>query len=213
MVRAILAAIGILFICLGGPGVGYGILFLMPGVITVIVKVVKAINRKAKDKEIWERMEAERKEREYTEEKRKRKAAEEQRMLVERYKDSPITQDVINTICNMNPSVNLPDKIEIFDNSIQADLYGQRFVYSFAANRVHSFQRVSTVVTSRDELRYVVRPQIAMAEAINTLLSHKYEIRDQASERINYNEDYTTIIYNSKSVVLVLKETLPNRAF
>lgn len=208
-----MAAVGILFICLGGPGIGLGILLLLPGAITVLVKIVKAINKKVEDEEYWERMAAERRERELAEENRKREAVEKQRYLIERFKNSPITQDVLNTICNKNPSVNLPERIEIFDDCIQANLRGQKLIYNFAANRVHSFQYVSTIVSSREELRYIVRPQIAMAEAINTLLAHKYEIRDQASEQCNFHEDYTSITYTSKSVVLVLKTTLPNRTF
>lgn len=215
MVRLIMAALGILLICLfdDGEGVGLGILLLLPGVITVIIKIVKAINRKVEIKESLERMEAERRERELAEERRNQEAIEEQKNLIERFKNSQITQDVLNTICNRNPSVNLPERIEIFDDCIQANLRGQNLVYNFAANRVHSFQHVIITVSDRRELQYVVRPQIAMAKAINALFDNKYEIRDQAAEQYNHHEDYTSITYMSKSVVLILKATLPNRTF
>lgn len=213
MVRIIMAAIGILCICLGEQGVGLGILLLMPGLITVIVKIVKAINRKVEYKKNRERMAAETRQRQYAEEKRKQEAVEKQKELIVRFKSSPITQDMLNTICNKNPSVNLPERIEIFDGCVRANLRGQNFVYDFAANRVHAFQHVITTVASRKELQYVVRPQIAMAEAINALLNNKYEICDQAAEQYNHHEDYTSITYSSKSVVLILKSTLPNRTF
>ncbi len=204
-----MAVAGMLLICLGGSGIGIGMLLLLPGVITVL----KAIYRKRKDKQRRERMAAEEKERKLAEEKRKREAIEEQRRLFARFKNSSVTQDVINTICDRNPSVNLPEKIEVFHDRIQANLNGQMFTYSFAANRVHSFQQVITTVFNRGELQYVVRPQIAMAEALNALFDNKYQMRDQAEERYNEYEDYTSITYISRSVVLILKSTLPNRSF
>lgn len=211
MIRVILAILGILCIwagisCTSDDCVLLGILLLLPGVITILVKIIKAINVKNSIRREIAR-------REFEENAKKQQALAEQCRLFEHFKNSPLTQEVIYTICNKNPSVNIPERIEIFDNCIRANLHGHSLAYDFASHRVYSFKCVIRSVSTYEDLQYIVKPQIAMAEAMNALMGYKYEIRDQATVRYNDEEDYHSISYLSNSVVLVLKSTLPNRNF
>lgn len=209
MVRIIMAAVGVLCICLGGGSIG--VLLLLPAVITV---VVKAIDRKSYEEEMAEKARQER----LAEENRKIEAIEQQNKLTEQYKNSPLIKEVIDVMSDGYPHTNVPETITIFNNCIQGKRCGKTFTYDFATNRVHFFGPVIRTVNNQEEFKYVVRPQIAMAEAINSFLGNEYEIYDNAKQDANFHTDidgdsYTTITYISDHVTMVLKSTLPNKHF
>lgn len=229
MVRLILAAIGILFLYIGSNGYSeatlFGICFLLPAGITVIWKIYKGI-RPLIDEFIWvfgkkkrEKANADTiKAQEDAEYQMKQDLLKQQQDLVEKYKNSPVTIEMLRVICGGFPPVHFPTKITIFNNYVQSETSTQKRTYDFAQHRIHSLEWVFKIVHKREDLKYVVKPQIAMAQAINALLSNKYQVSDYAKENMNFKTDsdgdsYTTITYESDHVVMVLKDTLPNRTF
>lgn len=168
MVIAVMAILGILFIVLGWSQLG--VLLLMLSVIIVFFKVTAVIDRRAMDKRQKEDAARKAYEEKIAEEKRKQDLLDQQNRLINQYKGSPLVRDVINTISGGEP-YNAPEEIVITDNWISGNRRGEVFTYDFAANRVHSFRPVITVVHHYDELEYVVRPQIAMAETLNFSLT------------------------------------------
>lgn len=147
---------------------------------------------------------------------------EEQRLkphkdLILRYAKSELTAKLLFIIGNHNPIKNPPEEIVIYDDRILGKYGDNIFTFDFAEHRVFPFDHV--VWGGEDkELKYVVKPQLAMAQAINILLDSKYAVMDHA--RTNYShheysdgELYTTVSYTSDHVVMKLKSTLPNRSF
>lgn len=211
MFYVITTLIGVFFICIGS--VEVGIFLLIPAVFVIVKKIVNAIsyhvNDKHYEKERKEAMEREKQERQQA----RQQSIEAQRQLVEHYKNSNVTHEVLNTICKMRPGVNYPERIEIFDERIQALYHGELLSYNFADHRVHSFAPAYKTVWRDEELEEILRPQIAMANAINALLYNKYVIRDNATLNRSGNKNHTFTTYSSKNVLLILKTTLPNREF
>lgn len=138
-----------------------------------------------------------------------------QRDLILRYTKSELTQQVIQVICDGNPGLYMPEEITIRDDSIQSRLGDKLLCYDFASNRIHNFVHIHEYCNPSAEKEFVVKPQMAMAEAINSLLGGKYRIFDQA--KIDYSfykdisEDYCT--YISDHVIMKLASTLPNKSF
>lgn len=215
MVIAVMAILGILFIVLGWSQLG--VLLLMLSVIIVFFKVTAVIDRRAMDKRQKEDAARKAYEEKIAEEKRKQDLLDQQNRLINQYKGSPLVRDVINTISGGEP-YNTPEEIIITDNWISGNRRGEVFTYDFAANRVHSFRPVITVVHHYDELEYVVRPQIAMAETLNFFFDNKFVIYDNAKQQVDRHTDsdgdsYTIITYTSDHVKMVLESTLPNKSF
>lgn len=219
MIRLILAVIGILLICVAGEaGFQIGVYCLLPGIITVMWKITKWITERRKEKQWWIDWENKRKADKEAEEQRKQDQLRQQEELVEKYKNSPVSIEMLRVICGGFPPIHFPTKITIYNHCVQSETSTQKRTYDFAQHRVHSLEWVFKIVHKREDLKYVVKPQIAMAEAINALLSNKYHISDYAKENMNFKTDsdgdsYTTITYESDHVVMVLKDTLPNRTF
>ena len=219
MIRLILAAIGILLICVAGEaGFQLGIYFLLPGIITVVWKITRWIIERREEKQRIIDLENKWKAEAEAEKQRKQDILKQQQDLVEKYKNSPVTIEMLRVICGGFPPMHFPTKITIFNNCVQSETSTQKRTYDFAQHRIHSLEWVFKIVHKREDLKYVVKPQIAMAEAINSLLSNKYQISDYAKENMNFKTDsdgdsYTTITYESDHVVMVLKDTLPNRTF
>lgn len=215
LILIILTAIGV-WCFVNGFG-SAGMLFILPALITVVIKIMRALieNEKYEDsRRAWE----EARQKELDEEKRKDDAVKQQKELTEQYRNGPLIGDVLKVICGGNSRKNTPERIIIENSRIQGILNGQTLTYDFPINRVSALPLVIRTVDSREELEYVVRPQIAMANAINSLLGSKYEIYDNAEEKDNFQTDidgdfYRTITYVSDHVVMVLKSTLPNKSF
>lgn len=132
--------------------------------------------------------------------------------LIERYKNSPLTAEMLTTICS---SINYPTKIVIYNDKIQSITNETVHTYNFSEHRVHAFETVIKSVEQREKLKQIARPQVAMAEAINILLDNKYKIYDNAKETFHsytHSEGHY-ITYASDHVTMVLKDTLPNRTF
>lgn len=223
MVLFWLTVAGILFIILGNSTgasalTPFGIYLLFPIVIFIIVKVLKKIYDENRRRQ-WEE---ERIAREIAEKRKKeednQKALREQQQLIEKFKISPLTKEIVHAVCFGDQQLP-PEKIVITYNCIQGERSGQTVTYDFASHRVHSpFSPVIRTISNNEELKYVIKPQIAMAEALNSLFGYAYVIYDNAKQNVNYHTDcdgdsWTSITYVSDHVTMVLKTTLPNRQF
>lgn len=218
-----LTVAGILFIILGNSTgasalTSLGVYLLFPLVIFVIVKILKKAyrnnqRRKQEEERIAREIAEKRKE-----EEDKQKALRAQQQLIEKFKSSPLIKEIIYTICFGDQQLP-PHKIVITYNGIQGERSGQTVAYDFSSHRVHSpFSPVIRTVSNNEELKYIIKPQIAMAEALNSLLGYAYVIYDNAKQDVNCHTDcdgdsWTTTTYVSDHVTMVLKTTLPNRHF
>lgn len=209
------------FDCFSTGDVGAGLLLLLPVIIIAtlgVIKIVKEVKRKRDLKRSWKEREEESHQNKLAEERRKSDAVKQQKELTERYKNGPLIKDVLRVISGGNSHASTPERIIIEDNRIQGFVNGQAFTYDFAANRVSRLPSVCQAIRDGEELKYVVKPQIAMANAINSLLGSKYEIYDNAKQDYHLDTDsdgdsHVWISYASDHVVMVLKSTLPNKSF
>ena len=145
------------------------------------------------------------------------KNREEQAELVRRYQNSPLTMEILNHISGGDVSSRKPEEIIITDNGIQGVTAGVSRAYSFLENRAPSFQSVFAWYGGVDNTKEedIVRPQMAMAEAINHLLGESYYIVDRACrhpQRMEFDdsEGFSLVSYESKDVKMTLK---PNKIF
>jgi len=123
---------------------------------------------------------------------------------------------VMNTIRGEIPH-NHPEEIVITNTYISGKSQGKSFTYDFAANGVHSFNAVYQTIDSISEEKYIIRPQMAMAEALNYLFNNKYIIEDHADRQhytnTSYEETHHWVAYKSNHVKMVLASTLPSKYF
>ena len=213
LIIILMAVLGVLIIILGIPELG--IQLLLAAVITIVLKITTAIQDKKRKEDIAKKKKKEK----LSEERRKQALLNQQNNLINQYKNSPLVKDVVNTISRGMPS-NAPEEIVITNNWIRGSRQGEVFTYDFTANRVHAFETVFIVTHNdiEDELKYVARPQIAMAEALNSFFDNKFIIFDRAKQTYDIDTDsdgdtYTTETYTSDHVKMVLESTLPNKSF
>ena len=166
-------------------GLIIGSLFLAFFVVA-IAYMVKEAEKVAKEDERKRKEEDELKAKQ-DEEKKRMDSAEKQKNLVIQYKTSPITQEVVKTICCVNGVTIFPEEILIFDYYIQAKSKGSVIRYDFAEHRVRPLEYVGGVFEKESEIQNIVRPQIALAQALNFLLEKKYEIYDNAKRQYKHH--------------------------
>lgn len=219
MIRTILALVGILLIAFfGKTGRTLGFYCLLPAIVTIVWKISCKIYAWYKHRKYWITIETGRKAAFDAEEQKRQENLQQQKALVEKYKNSPITAEILKCICGPSTADCPPTQIIIYNNRIQGKTGQTITTYNFAQHRVQSLENVWGHVNKIEDLKYVVRPQIALAEAINALLSNQYKIFD--GDNISYRQcehsdgDVSTYIsYSSDHVTMVLKRTLPNRSF
>lgn len=136
----------------------------------------------------------------------------EQQRLVNQYVNSELLQQILNYICNGNYKLYKPREIIINHDNIKSDVSGRIIVFDFISNRVPVFEQVSGCIDKKNPETNLIRPQIAMAEAINKLMGNDYEIFDNAERiyrEIRYNSDEGELltIYKSNYVLMRLKST------
>lgn len=136
----------------------------------------------------------------------------EQKRLVNEYANSDLVKHILNYICNGNYKSYRPREIIITHENIKSDISGKITIYDFISNRVPVFKQVSSCIDKENPETHLIRPQVAMAEAINIIMEHEYEIIDNAEriyKEICYNSDERglLIIYKSNYVVMRLKAT------
>ena len=109
-----------------------------------------------------------------------RKRAE-QRSLEDKYANSPLTREIIRTI--RGGSNNLPEEIVVYDDSVTGRTNGVTRTYDFIANRVATLQRVYNCMLHYGDYELLLRPQVALGNAINRVLGGEYDVSDEAVRR------------------------------
>ena len=136
-----------------------------------------------------------------------RKRAE-QRSLEDKYADSPLTREIIQTI--RGGSNDLPAEIVVYDDRVTGRTNGVTRTYDFIANRVATFQRVYNCMQHYGDYEFLLRPQVALGNAINRVLGGEYDVSDEAvrqSEQHAHSdgEIFFLFHYTSDHVLLRLK--------
>lgn len=136
-----------------------------------------------------------------------RKRAE-QRSLEDKYANSPLTREIIRTI--RGGSNNLPEEIVVYDDRVTGRTNGVTRTYDFIANRVATLQRVYNCMLHYGDYELLLRPQVALGNAINRVLGGEYDVSDEAVRRSEQHahsdgEIYFLFHYTSDHVLLRLK--------
>ena len=183
------------------------LVFLIPK----IIRMEKRAEASRAMDEMWEdtRRRAEQEQKKEKEEKQRQKS--EHQKLEEKYAASPLTREIIRTISD--GTGRKPEEITIYNDHVSGRTNGVMRTYDFKANRVPIFE--SAIKFSSDEVideSFLVRPQIAIATAINRILGGEYSITDMAkrsAERKNFSDGDFYIQYGdiSEHVIMRLKPT------
>ena len=147
----------------------------------------------------------------WKEKEEKQRQKSEHQKLEEKYAASPLTREIIRTISD--GTGRKPEEITIYNDHVSGRTNGVMRTYDFKANRVPIFE--SAIKFSSDEVideSFLVRPQIAIATAINRILGGEYSITDMAkrsAERKNFSDGdfYIQYGYISEHVIMRLKAT------
>ena len=136
-----------------------------------------------------------------------RKRAE-QRSLEDKYANSPLTREIIQTI--RGGSNDLPEEIVVYDDHVTGRTNGVTRTYDFIANRVATLQRVYNCMLHYGDYELLLRPQVALGNAINRVLGGEYDVSDEPirqSEQHSHSdgEVYFFFHYTSDHVLLRLK--------
>lgn len=133
---------------------------------------------------------------------------QQQQILTKRYAESDLLKQILNYICNGDYTLYTPREIIINHLNIRADTSGRIIEYDFVSNRVPAFEQLYFRYDNTTE--EIVKPQLAMAEAINRLMGYAYKITDMA-ERTTKEHQYHDgeselwFYYRSNYVLMRLK--------
>lgn len=193
---------GIVTFFIVAPGIALTIVIV---VITVII--AKKVVRRKREK----RIEVERRE-QWLRAQREEQALKEQKLFEQRnllntYKNSNQLILMLNSLCGTGNGRKLPDTIRIDNEGVTATCDGVSTSYSFIHHRLPKLPYAdgSGTDTFEEYVQYIVRPQVAMAEAINSLLSYEYDICDKAKRWHNEFDGKVTFFYASDYVIMTLK--------
>lgn len=139
-----------------------GEIFVILCIVLLVFLIPNIIDKMSKDAAESKEIEKERQERE--------RISNEFNTLVEIYKESERTIEILNYICDGDYTKNLPETIEVAAGFIRSTLQGCMFTYDFEQRRMYSF------VEKAKGCDWKVNPKKAMAEAINLLMCEQYNI-------------------------------------
>lgn len=131
-----------------------------------------------------------------------------QKSLEDKFFNSPLTRKIIQTI--RGGSNNLPEEIVVYDDRVTGRTNGVTRTYDFIANRVATLQRVYNCMLHYGDYELLLRPQVALGNAINRVLGGEYDVSDEAVRRREQHahsdgEIYFLFHYTSDHVLLRLK--------
>lgn len=140
----------------------------------------------------------------------KQAALARQKELEDKYADSPLTREIIRTI--RGGSNDLPEEIVVYDDHVTGRTNGVTRTYDFIANRVPIFDQVYECKVESIKKEPLLRPQVALGNAINRILNGQYDVSDKAICRLERGshsdgEIYFIEHYTSDHVLLRLKAT------
>lgn len=106
----------------------------------------------------------------------------------------------------------LQQQQNLIQDNIQSDFSDHRITYDFLSNRVPLFKTIWASIGDNPVEEVLVRPQVAMAEAINYLMDNNYNIYDKAkwtSQKVQHDDTHCTYLYHYESnyVLMQLKAT------
>lgn len=179
---------------------------ILAAVYLVWIIVAEPIKHKRQEK----RNQARLKEEKRKEDAKKQAALARQKELEDKYADSPLTREIIRTI--RGGSNDLPEEIVVYDDRVTGCTNGQVRTFGFAANRVPIFDQVYECKVGSIKIELLLRPQVALGNAINRILNGQYDVSDKAIcrlERGSYSDGEIYFIehYTSDHVLLRLKAT------
>lgn len=133
-----------------------------------------------------------------------------QKALEDKYFNSPLTRRIIDTISDGTGQ--LPEEITVYDDRVTGCTNGQMRNFGFAANRVPVFDQVHKCMAESGEEELLLRPQVALGNAINRILNGQYDVSDKAirrHEQMGRSDVYIYFFhyYTSDHVLLRLKAT------
>lgn len=131
-----------------------------------------------------------------------------QKSLEDKFFNSPLTREIIQTI--RGGSNDLPEEIVVYDDRVTGRTNGVTRTYDFIANRVETLQRVYNCMLHYGDYELLLRPQVALGNAINRVLGREYDVSDEAVRRSEQHahsdgEIYFLFHYTSDHVLLRLK--------
>ena len=131
-----------------------------------------------------------------------------QKSLEDKFFNSLLTREIIRTI--RGGSNNLPEEIVVYDDRVTGRTNGVTRTYDFIANRVATLQRVYNCMLHYGDYELLLRPQVALGNAINRVLGGEYDVSDEAVRRREQHaysdgEIYFLFHYTSDHVLLRLK--------
>lgn len=140
----------------------------------------------------------------------KREALARQKALEDKYFNSPLTRRIIDTISDGTGQ--LPEEITVYDDRVTGCTNGQMRNFGFAANRVPIFDQVYECKAESIKEELLLRPQVALGNAINRILNGQYDVSDKAirrHEQMGRSDVYIYFFhyYTSNHVLLRLKAT------
>ena len=138
----------------------------------------------------------------------KQAALARQKELEDKYVNSPLTREIIQTI--RGGSNDLPEEIVVYDDRVIGRTNGVTRTYDFIANRVATLERVYSCMSEYGNYELLLRPQVALGNAINRVLGGEYDVSDEAVRRSEQHahpdgEIYVWYHYTSDHVLLRLK--------
>lgn len=133
-----------------------------------------------------------------------------QKELEDKYFNSPLTRKILDGISD--GTGRLPEEITIYDDRVTGCTNGQVRTFGFAANRVPIFDQVYKYKVGSIKEELLLRPQMALGNAINRILNGQYDVSDKAIRRLergSYSDGEIYFIehYTSDHVLLRLKAT------
>ena len=181
------------------------LVFLIPK----IIRMEKRAEASRAMDEMWEdtRRRAEQEQKKEKEEKQRQKS--EHQKLEEKYAASPLTREIIRTISD--GTGRKPEEITIYNDHVSGRTNGAIRTFDFASNRVENLKNAVEVITGdRIDEEKLLRPQLALASAINRILGGEYSITDMAkrsAKKIDYSDGDYSIQYGyfADRVIMRLK--------
>ena len=133
-----------------------------------------------------------------------------QKELEDKYFNSPLTRQIIDAISDCTGQ--LPEEITVYDDRVTGRTNGQMRTFDFAANRVPIFDQVYECKAESIKEELLLRPQVALGNAINRILNGQYDVSDKAirrSEQRSFSDGEIFFLhhYTSDHVLLRLKAT------
>lgn len=126
-----------------------------------------------------------------------------QQRLYEKYLNSPLLIRILNTISGGDYQLSKPHEINIYDYYVEGLCADGTHIFDFNVNRVEHLEHVGSPGFRRNCEEYLVRPQVALADAINTAMGGEYNVNDCAMR--SYDDDFDGYFYSSDHVCMKLK--------